>query len=317
MPYNLNVKARQAYQYRSMITLLRMGHCAPTVMRTVLDITRNEQAWPVRLAAGLPGGIGNTEGECGGLTAPLIILGLRHGLNDMRDELPVLFDHGHAYCQRFFDENETLLCKDIQSGSGQCIHAICHAAGLLAETQAADNGCAIPGEQREACSRLYGHLAEKRFHCAQAVFEHLQDALPVTQELLDASAAFLGGTLFMGMTCSAFTAGVMAIGLKTGEIENSYFRVIRMLVGGMDILDEGANKFHRTINTGHRLSEWFCAEFGSTQCRSITRCDFSCMAGVEQYIASDSVTTCREIAKRVAEQVHNIIEETAPEAAAQ
>jgi hypothetical protein len=40
-----------------------MGHCAPTVMQTVLDASASEVTWPVRLTAGLPGGIGNTGGE--------------------------------------------------------------------------------------------------------------------------------------------------------------------------------------------------------------------------------------------------------------
>jgi hypothetical protein len=40
--------------------------------------------------------------------------------------------------------------------------------------------------------------------------------------LLDATSGFIGGTLFKGMTSNALTAGVMAIGLKAGEIENSH-----------------------------------------------------------------------------------------------
>ncbi|HEX6664939.1 MAG TPA: hypothetical protein VF025_14810, partial [Gaiellaceae bacterium] len=50
---------------KSVGNLLRMGHCAPTVMQTVLDASASEAKWPVRLTAGLPGGIGNTRGECG------------------------------------------------------------------------------------------------------------------------------------------------------------------------------------------------------------------------------------------------------------
>ena len=54
-----------------------MGHCAPAVMQTVLDITHAEQEWLVKLMAGMPGGIGNTGFECGAITSPLVILGLR------------------------------------------------------------------------------------------------------------------------------------------------------------------------------------------------------------------------------------------------
>ena len=55
---------------RSMSNLLRMGHCAPTVMQTLLDASYTEAEWLVKLTAGLPGGIGNTGAECGGVTAP-------------------------------------------------------------------------------------------------------------------------------------------------------------------------------------------------------------------------------------------------------
>jgi len=137
MQYNLDIKLKRIYPTISLLSLLRMGHCAPTVMQTVLQLTHREQEWLVKLTAGLPGGIGNTQGECGGVTSPLIILGLHHGLEDMRDGLPVLFDLGHAYCQRFQAKNAALFCKEIQ-GKG-CVQAICTAPGLLAETLAAHN----------------------------------------------------------------------------------------------------------------------------------------------------------------------------------
>ena len=63
---------------QSFANLLRMGHCAPTVMKTVLDHFQTDAQWLVKLTAGLPGGIGNCRNECGGITAPLVLLGLRH-----------------------------------------------------------------------------------------------------------------------------------------------------------------------------------------------------------------------------------------------
>jgi hypothetical protein len=98
----------------------------------------------------------------------------------------------------------------------------------------------------------------------------------------------------------------MAIGMKSGEIENSPLRVIRMLFRmtfGGNAFDENINKFNRPMNTGYRMSKWFKQEFGSTQCQAITKCDFSTRAGVSKYIERDCVTTCREIAEKVAERV--------------
>lgn len=51
-----------ALRRKSLSNLLHMGHCAPTVMRTMLDASDIEATWLVTLTAGLPGGIGDTGG---------------------------------------------------------------------------------------------------------------------------------------------------------------------------------------------------------------------------------------------------------------
>ena len=315
MKYNLSTKSKPAYRARSLNNLLHMGHCAPAVMKTVNEINHTGQDGLVKLMAGMPGGIGNTGFECGGITSPLVILGLRSGLTEMREGLPLIFDQGHAYYRRFSDENHASSCKDILNPRLPlgCIHAVRHSPELLAETLACDHCPAIPPEQREAYSHLYAHMTQNGFHCAHAVFQHLGLSLPVNQELLDATSAFMGGTLFKGLTCSAYAAGVMAIGLKIGEIENSYLRVARMLAimasGGYAFKDD-LNKFNRSINTGRRLAKWFQAEFGSTQCQTITGCDFSSAEGAGKYIAGDGITRCRRIANMVAEQAQAILEKS-------
>jgi C_GCAxxG_C_C family probable redox protein len=314
MQYNLNTKTKPAYRACGLDNLLRMGHCAPAVMKTVLDLNQTSREDLVKLMAGMPGGIGNTGFECGGITSPLVLLGLRHGLREMQAGLPRVFDLGHAYYRRFSEENKASFCKAIQNPRFpvRCIHAVRHSPELLAESLDVDHSPSIPAEQRQAHACLYGHMKLCNFHCAQAVFQQLEETIPVDQELLDAASAFMGGTLFKGLTCSAYTAGVMAIGIKLGEIENSYLRVTHMLAlmatGGNAFADE-VNKFNRALNAGHRLSKWFRKEFGSTQCQAITQCDFSCQAAVDQYIAGDGVTRCRRIASMVAEQVETVLQD--------
>jgi hypothetical protein len=168
----------------------------------------------------------------------------------------------------------------------------------------------IPPGSRTGYSKLYSHLVENNFHCAQAVLIHLGYVPEQNQELFDATSAFMGGTLFMGRTCSAFTAGVMAIGLRTGEIEDSPLRVIRLLaimtIGG-NSFDEKINKFNRSMNRGYKLSRWFTKEFGSTQCQAITHCDFSAQTGVDNFIESDCIMRCKQIAEKVAVKVQTMI----------
>lgn len=81
--------AKREYRNMSISNLLRMGHCAPTVMQTVLDAAHTEQEWLIKLTAGMPGGIGNTGFECGSATSPLILMGLRYGLGGAIQGLPL------------------------------------------------------------------------------------------------------------------------------------------------------------------------------------------------------------------------------------
>ena len=312
---DLSNRTKRMYRRRGLTNLLKMGHCAPTVMQTLLDLGNTKEEWLVKMTAGLPGGIGSTGFECGGITAPIIEFGLEHGLDAKHDGLPTVIYAGHDYLHRFQKCNNSLLCKEILGDRRvplPCIKVARHAPELYRQTDCNDNTEAISGETREAFLQLYSHLSTNGFHCAHAVLKHLSNTIPVTQELLDGSSGFIGGTVFKGLTCSAFTAGLMAVGLKLGEIEDSYLRVTRMLVTmivGGNALADHMNKFNRLLNIGHRMSKWFTKEFGSTLCSEITQCDFYSIEDVQRYIRNDSLTTCKIIAEKVARQAESIIKQ--------
>jgi len=299
---------------RSVGNLLRMGHCAPTVMKSLLDASGSTARWPVMLTAGLPGGIGNTGGECGGITAPLVLLGLAHGRDETEDGLPVVVDVGCDLLARFADTQGTTQCREIRGTSRvplRCIGVVREAPVTCAACLGVPAEGAVAPEARAEYQRLYEHWDQRGFHCADAVLSECGTSPAPEQELRDAVTVFMGGTLFTGMTCSALTAGVMALGLALGEIENSHARVARMIatmaVGGDAFADE-LNAFNRVMNLGHELSEWFEAEFGSTQCRALTRCDFASTADVDQYIDRDGTADCARLARRVAEHVSDMVE---------
>ncbi len=300
-----------SYRGMCMGNMLRMGHCAPAVMRTILDISDRGEDWPVKLVAGLPGGIGNTGFECGGLTSPVAMLGRSCGLEAMHEGLPLVIYKGRDYFQRFVDFNKTCLCSEIQGkGMTACMRAMRHAPELFVKTVSGEGIEDISGKEREALTSLYSHFKAKNFHCANTVFEKLKDLIRVDRELLSCGSGFIGGTLFKGMTCGAFAAGVMAVGLALGEIENSRFRVIRMIalmMTGGDALRDDINKFNRIMNTGNRMSEWFTKEFGGTQCRDITRCDFSNLSGVKSFQRDKRIERCRRIADSVSRRAREII----------
>jgi hypothetical protein len=297
------------YWGRSASNLSRMGHCAPTVMQTILDVSGEQKQWLVKLIAGMPGGIGNTGYECGALTSPLVLMGLRYGLREKDQGLPVIVDRGYGLCQRFLACHKTLACKQIRGNDRfpkHCIRPVCLAPQMFLASTDGQGQPAIPAKIRASYCRIYSYWEEHNFHCARAVLEQLDFPSPTRQELSDAVSAFMGGTLFMGMTCSAFAAGVMAIGLRSGEIENSPLKVVRMLyrmTTGGDAFDEKINKFNRPMNASYRISRQFTKKFGGTQCQAITGCDFSTDEGVHKYMESGCVTRCRLIAEWVAREI--------------
>lgn len=311
----LSNRTKRIYRRRGFSNLLKMGHCAPAVMQTLLDLGNRKEEWLVRMTSGLPGGIGNTGYECGGITAPVIQLGLQHGLSAKHDGLPTVIYAGHDYDKRFRKCNNSLLCKEILGTRRiplPCIKVVRHAPELYRQTDCKDNTEAISGETREAFRLLYSHMSANEFHCAHAVLKHLSGTIPLTQELLDGTSGFIGGTAFKGLTCSAFTAGLMAIGLKLGKIEDSHLRVMRMLtimIAGGNAFADHLNEFNRLMNIGHRMSKWFREEFGSTLCHEVTQCDFSSLGDVHRYIENSSVTNCKIIAEKVAMQTEMIIEQ--------
>ena len=313
---SLDSSAQTARRLRSrgLANVLRMGHCAPSIMQAMLDVSGTDAEWLVKLTAGLPGGIGNTGGECGGVTAPLVLLGLRYGREKTVQGLPLVVCKGHDLIQRFAACEGTTMCREIRGDARvpvRCIGVVRQAPVLCA--QSIDAGCtaAISPAQQEAFGRLYAHWVEQKFHCAHAVFQHLEDTIPVSEELLNGSSGFIGGTVFTGMTCSALTAGVMVLGLMLAEIENSHLRVLRM-IGTMavrgDAFNDDLNEFSKIMNLGNRLSEWFTTEFGSTQCGAITQCDCSSAEGVQRYIDDGGAARCGAIAQCVAQRVRGMIQ---------
>ena len=187
-----------------MSNLLRMGHCAPTVMQTMLDASDGDAKWLVLLMAGLPGGIANTGRECGGLTAPLVQIGLRHGRDETEDGLPIVVDKGHDLLQRFTARCGTTQCREILGDARlplRCVDVVREALAMCAQCIAASTAHAIAPNAREAYRELYAHWQQQGFHCADAVFAEL-DTAGAPDELADAVTAFIGGTVFTGMTCS-------------------------------------------------------------------------------------------------------------------
>jgi len=60
------------------------------------------------------------------------------------------------------------------------------------------------------------------------------------------------------------------------------------------------------MNPGHRLAQWFAAEFGGTQCGDITRRDFSSPVQVSHHVAGDGTARCIALAERLTRKVREV-----------
>lgn len=320
-------------QAQGLLNALKMGHCAPTVMRTLQELQGVEDERILRCTAGLPGGIGWMRSECGCVTSPIMILGLRYGeevFSDGNGEIPKIIPIGQRYLNRFkalyggidckeiakLDYNDKEAVKTYTLGAFlPCFRAICGGPGLLMDLIKEDLKATPPdmdSEPVKAYSKLLKSFREKEFHCSQSVLNELDDLIDVDEKLLRASWGFLGGTLLQGMTCGALTAGVLSIGLKFGDIEDSYGRVLmwmlQLFIDG-DIKREDLNKFNVAINISQELATWFEGEFGNTKCYDLTKIDFNTRKGVDRYLSENKLDYCRGVVEKTANKVREIIKE--------
>jgi hypothetical protein len=245
----------------------------------------------------------------------LVLLGLRHARDPDVAGVPVVVYKGGALLQAFHACHGTISCRDILGDARlplRCVGVVRIAPERYLEVRSRDCASALTGACREAYAILHAHLVEKGFHCAHAVLRQAHGTEVVDPAVLDATAAFAGGTAYAGLTCSALTAGIMFLGLSLGEIEDSPRRVLRMIgimaVGGDAFVDD-LNAFNRVMNLGHELARWFKEQYGSTQCRDITGCDCSTLAGARTYAESGCVERCGGIAREVALRVRGTVQQ--------
>lgn len=300
---------------RCMGAMLRMGHCAPTVMHTLIETGRKDADYTrlITLSAGMPGGIGNMGCECGGVTSALMHLGLTPGMDEKVQNIPRLIHVGRSYMREFQSMHSSLRCDKIntpESGMSACLEAVCSAKRLVFGAKRNADTTLLSEDLSREYERVLTVFEDTSFHCAHSVLSGVSDLVDYDMTLIAAARGFVGGTVFSGLTCGAFTAGVVAIGAAVGEIEDSVPRVLRMMwlmKNGKDALADDVNAFNRPMNIGTKLGEWFAGRFGSTQCREIIGADMSTTAGVQSYRGDDAVDRCRKIADETAGKVRELI----------
>ncbi len=292
--------------------MLRMGHCAPTVLRTLLEEKGRLDLEMVKDAGGLAGGIGG-PGECGGVVGSLMALGLLYGGDPSGSGMSRVVCLGREYLRRFREVHGGTACKELMpKGMRACYDAVCLSPPLFAEVSSGELALvdALPEEARAAHAALLAGFLERRFHCAHDVLRDLSDVVAVTDDQRRATSGFVGGMVLTGSTCGALAAGVVAVSSKLGGVEDSRLRVLRMLAT-MAFSEERAmrderNAANRSIRIAGALARWFEKEYGTTRCAELTKADFDSPPWVERFLA-EGLPSCAERAHRVAVETRRLI----------
>jgi len=149
---------------------------------------------------------------------------------------------------------------------------------------------------REEFVRTVGELAshnEVLFKgCSQATISAFQEILGLKDTLaLKAATGFAGGIARHGSTCGALTAGIMVIGMKYGR----------------DNLED-YDSLMRTYAPVSKLIRQFKEEFGSMNCRDITKTDLLDFEQMKEfYISGRHDKECAVVVGKTARMVAGIL----------
>ena len=287
-----------------------MGHCAPSVMQTLLQLNNITDDELILFSGAMAGGIAGASTECGCMTSPLMFGSYRNNHYSTEDKLK-LIGQSQIYVKEFIAFNGSGMCNAIRSkGLSSCINAVCNFH--YPYSRAGSGISLLSNESKESYSRLITEFQENEFHCTQKVLEILGDDIPVTEEKLKASWIFLGGIAMLNKTCGALTGGVLALSTAFSKIEDSYSRVARMNWLLMhertnEALAEETNNFNRSILLSEELGVWFRNEFGSTSCSDIWGYNFSKARDAESFINGRCINQCKLITQKVAGKVRTMI----------
>jgi len=302
--------ARNVRKIRALNNALRIGHCAPSVMQTLLDCNEIENHEMVVAVGALAGGIAGASTECGCLMSPLLFSSYIN--KDVSPEARLkLIGQSQRYAQEFKRCFGGPTCENIrQGGVFSCVRAM---TGFSSPFEAAGRSCgSLPAEKAESYILLMKAFGDRRFHCSQSVLLGMEDRFCHTEEQLRALWICIGGIAMQNLTCGALTAGAMAIGAATAKLEMSYARVARMnwlLLHDRvnEAMQEHVNHFNRAILMSDELGQWFRSEFGSTSCRGIWGLDFSKSKDAEIFITGNCMDRCQQIVQKVVGKVGSIV----------
>ncbi len=131
------------------------------------------------------------------------------------------------------------------------------------------------------------------YNCAQAVVLSFADDLKFSKELAQKMAAGFGGGMGKQQkTCGAITGAIMVLGILKGEKVNNN--------------DELKSQAYGSVN---ELTREFVAEYHTTKCKDLIRCDLNTPEGSEKFKAENLMETvcagCVQKSVQIVESITN------------
>ncbi len=298
------------FDLKSLIDFLSKGHCAPAVMYSLLDYLHKQDDNIVKITSGFPGGMGLSL-ECGGITSPIMLLGLQYGYEYRKGEIPEVINLGINHLNIFKDVHNSIKCSDIINKKNGCKNVIATAPKICFYCMKNNNKLnQIDDQSKNAYTDFLDHIKSNSFHCTHSILMNLKDKIEINQDLLKASWGFLGGTVLQGHTCGALTAGVFAISAKFGDVEKSFARVMKLMKmrgKGENADGEDINKFHKAMNISKEFGKWFESNYKCTQCGDLIQAALSSKQDVANYISKNKIEYCKKISDDVTEKLRKIL----------
>jgi C_GCAxxG_C_C family probable redox protein len=145
--------------------------------------------------------------------------------------------------------------------------------------------------KKEAEERARAYL-EKWRGCAQQIVGSFQTLLGMEDELVFKGMRYLGGGVAAtGHTCGSLIGGVFVLGMRYG----------------LDIPSDRSKPKEPGEEIATELVEWFEAEFGTTECRAISKVDLLDPVAYEAWRESGGNEICMTLIGKTAKKAAELI----------
>lgn len=317
----------ESVQKKAVKDFTRMGSCAYSIALNLgKDAEGEDYENLLNSVVGLGGGVVAMGNTCGAINAGVAVLGSKYGDGKITDE------QFYSLCQAFYDHFSSELfnpnCGQIHGFSNlmdnyrkamfrtsvkKCFAVIKTVPEVLKELdERLKSGVPlVEDQQQESIRKMDCHFKNNCFHCTKSVLDRVEENTKIdTQPLIKITKGFVGGIGFNGTLCGAVLAGIMVLGhyqkvrlSETTVMDSMKMALFGLIKGSKVIDDERIHRPAKVYSKGRTIYLNVQKEFGGVNCHEILKLNLAKAETADAYISQNKITTCKQIADYVAEEV--------------